>query len=90
MEERIRDFVDFARYATDMIVLMEGDRRATQEAMRRLEESMRRLEESMRRLEESTRRLDGNANRRDEVMQRLLQSVAVMQAEIVRIDETHS
>ena len=83
MEERIRDFVDFARYATDMIVLMEGDRLATQEAMRRLEESMRRLEESMRRLDE-------NAARRDEVMQRMLQSVAVMQAEIVRIDETHS
>ena len=76
MEERIRDFVDFARYATDMIVLMEGDRLATQEAMRRLEESMRRLDE--------------NAARRDEVMQRMLQSVAVMQAEIVRIDETHS
>ena len=44
----------------------------------------------MRRLEESMRRLDENAARRDEVMQRMLQSVAVMQAEIVRIDETHS
>ena len=68
MEERIRNFEDFARYATDMIVLMEVDRLATQEAMRRLEESMQRLNE--------------NAVRRDEVMQRMLQSVAVMHPEI--------
>ncbi len=83
MEERIRNFEDFTRYATHMIVLMEEDRLATQEAIRRQGESMRRLDESIQRLDE-------NAVRRDEVMQLMLQAVAVIQADVVRIDETHS
>ena len=83
MEERIRNIEDFTQYATEMIILMEEDRRAMREAIRRLEESVRRLEES-------TQRLDENADRRDELMQRLLQTVAVIQADIVRIDETRS
>ncbi len=41
------------------------------------------MEASLRRVEESQRR-------RDELLQELLQTVAVIQAEIVRIDETHS
>ena len=40
------------------------------------------IEVSLPRVEESQRR-------RDELLQQLLQVVAVMQAEIVRIDETH-
>jgi uncharacterized protein YigA (DUF484 family) len=76
MEERIRNIEDFTQYATEMIILMEEDRRAMREAIRRLEESVRRLDE--------------NADRRDELMQRILQTVAVIQADIVRIDETRS
>jgi uncharacterized protein YigA (DUF484 family) len=76
MEDRIRNIEDFTQYATEMIILMEEDRRAMREAIRRLEESVRRLDE--------------NADRRDELMQRILQTVAVIQADIVRIDETRS
>ena len=47
------------------------------------EESIRLSEERLRLVEESQRR-------RDELLQRMAQTVAVMQAEIVRIDETHS
>ena len=40
--------------------------------------------------EESLRLLEASHRRRDELLQRMAQTVAVMQAEIVRIDETHS
>ena len=69
MEERIRNIEEFAQYATEMIVLMEEDRRATREAIRRLDE---------------------NSARRDELLQRILRTVAVMQADIIRIDESRS
>ena len=69
MEERIRNSEDFAHYATEIIVLMEEDRRATREAIRRLGE---------------------NSVRRDELLQRILHTVAVMRADIIRIDESRS
>ena len=48
------------------------------------------LEESIRISEESLRLVEESQRRRDELLQRMAQTVAVMQAEIVRIDETHS
>jgi peptidoglycan hydrolase CwlO-like protein len=88
MEERIRNIEEFAQYATDMIVIMDEDQRAMRASLRRLRESVERLEESMQRTEESMQRLEENEARRDEVLQRMLQAVAVIQADIVRIDET--
>ncbi len=40
--------------------------------------------------EEWQRRTEEGQRVRDELLQQLLQAVAVMQADIVRIDETHS
>jgi hypothetical protein len=48
------------------------------------------MERSLRRLEESQRVIEESQRRRDEMLQQLLQAVAVIQADIVRIDETHS
>ena len=48
------------------------------------------LEESIRISEERLRLVEESQRRRDELLQRMAQTVAVMQAEIVRIDETHS
>ncbi len=67
MQERLRRYDEFARYATEMIVLMEEDRR---------------------RMNETIRRLDENDERREEIMKGLLQTVTLMQADIVRLDET--
>ncbi len=41
-------------------------------------------------MEESQQRIEASQRRRDELIQQMLQAVAVIQAEIVRIDETHS
>ena len=67
MQERLRRYDEFARYATEMIVLMEEDRR---------------------RINETIRRLDENDERREEIMKGLLQTVTLMPADIVRLDET--
>ena len=76
MEDRIRRLEDFAQIATTLAVEMES-------AQRRMEAAQLRMEESQRQMEESQRR-------RDELLQQMLQAVAVIQADIVRIDETHS
>ncbi len=76
MEERIRNLENFAQLSARMTELIES--------------SQRRMEERQRRMEEDNRRMEDDQRRRDDLMQQILQSVAVMQAEIVRIDETHS
>ena len=48
------------------------------------------MEEDQRRMEEDQRRMEEAQRRRDELLQRMLQAVAAIQADIVRIDETHS
>ena len=56
-------------------MLMEEDRKKTDEVLRRLTESMAQLGD--------------NDQRREQAMNGLLKAVAVIQADIVRIDETH-
>lgn len=75
MQDRMRNVEEFARYATDMIVLMDEDQQRTNEALERLNEAVQQLRES--------------SGRRDETLQRMLQAMAVIQADIVRIDQTH-
>ena len=43
-----------------------------------------------REMEQSQQRIEASQRRRDELLQQLVQAVAVMQAEIVRIDKTLS
>ncbi len=74
MEERLRKVEGFALISAEIHRLME-------ESQRRMEESQRRMEESQRRMEESQRQ-------RDEVMDRMAHAIVLIQADIVRIDET--
>ena len=64
--------------------------RQSEEWQRRSEEWQRRSEEWQRRSEEWQRQADEGRGERDTLLQQLLQSVALMQADIVRIDETHA
>ena len=97
MEERMRNMEEFARYAADMIVMINEDQRRMSETIRRmagtvrqLAESVQQLAESVQQLAESVQEMDAAARRRDELLQQMLQAVAVIQADIVRIDETHT
>ena len=75
MQERLKAFEEFSKFVTEMILLMEEDRKKTDEVLRRLTESMAQLGD--------------NDQRREQAMNGLLKAVAVIQADIVRIDETH-
>jgi len=55
-----------------------------------LNEHMDAMDERQRQVEENQRRAEERQRERDELLQQLLQAVGVMQADIVRIDETHS
>ena len=61
-----------------------------QERIRNLENFAQIATQWAQEMEESQQRIDASQRRRDGLMQQLLQAVAVMQADIVRIDETHS
>ena len=61
-----------------------------QERIRALEDFAQIAVQWAQEIEQSQLRIEASQRRRDELMQQLLQAVAVMQAEIVRIDETHS
>ena len=58
--------------------------------MNAMDERQRQAEEWQRQSEEQQRLAEERQRERDELLQQIVQAVAVMQADIVRIDETHS
>ena len=83
MEERMRNMEEFARYTADMLAMIDEDQR-------RIAESIRQVIESVQQITESMQQMDAAAERRAELLQRVVQAVTVIQADIVRIDETHT
>ena len=69
MQERLRRYDEFARYATEMIVLMEEDRRRMNEAIRRLDENDERREEIMKGLLQTVTPMQADIVRLDETRQ---------------------
>ena len=57
---------------------------------RRIMENIRQIEEDLRQVDENQHLIAESQQRRDELLQQVLQALAVMQADIVRIDETHT
>ena len=74
MEERIRNLERFSLISVEIHRLME-------ESQRHMEEHQRHMDESLRRVQESQRQ-------RDDLMDRMAKAIALIQADIVRIDET--
>ena len=57
---------------------------------RQIEENLRRNEENWRRMEQNNLRLEEQMQESRDLLQQILQTVALMQADIVRIDETRA
>ena len=76
MEDRISNLQSFAQLSMTMLRIMNEHMDAMDERQRQAEENQRQAEERQR--------------ERDALLNQLVQAVAVMQADIVRIDETHS
>ena len=83
MEDRISSLESLTQLSISMLRIMNDHMDAMDERQRQAEEWQRQAEENQRQAEERQRE-------RDALLQQLLQTVAVMQADIVRIDETHS
>lgn len=64
--------------------------RILNEHMNAMDERQRQAEERQRQAEEQQLLAAERQRERDELLQQMLQAVAVMQADIVRIDETHT
>ena len=76
MEDRISSLESFAQMSATMA--------------RIINEHMNVMDERQRQAEERQRQAEVRQRERDELLQQILQAVAVMQADIVRIDETRS
>ncbi len=83
MEDRISSLESMAQLSITMTRILNEHMNAMDERQRQAEEWQRQSEEQQRLAEERQRE-------RDELLQQIVQAVAVMQADIVRIDETHS
>ncbi len=83
MEDRISSLESMAQLPITMTRILNEHMNAMDERQRQAEEWQRQSEEQQRLAEERQRE-------RDELLQQIVQAVAVMQADIVRIDETHS
>ena len=69
---------------------IESNQRQIEANLRQIDANQRQIEENNRRIEQDNVLLDAKIQESRELLDQLLQSVAVMQADIVRIDETHA
>ena len=76
MEDRISSLESLAQLSISMTRILNDHMDAMDERQRQAEEQQRLAEERQQ--------------ERNELLQQLLQAVAVLQADVVRIDETHS
>ena len=83
MEDRISSLESFAQMSATLT-------RIINDHMNLMDDRQRESEEWQRRAEEWQRQTEVRQRERDELLELLLQTVAVMQADIVRIDETHA
>ena len=83
MEDRISSLESFSQMHLAMT-------RIINEHMNLVDDRLRQFEEWQRQAEEWQRRSDESRRERDALLQQLLQAVTLLQADIVRIDETRS
>ncbi len=83
MQDRIRALEEFEQISTTLSLQVEASQRRMSARQARMEEWQRQAEEDQQLAEESLHRIS-------ELVQQLVQAVAVMQADIVRIDQASS
>ena len=83
MEDRISRLESLNQLSVNMT-------RIIMDHMDAMDERQRQNEEWLRQVEERQRQAEERQIQRDQLLQQMLHTVAVMQADIVRIDETHS
>ena len=97
MEQRVEQLETIAQLQIRWARLMEQQAgrvdvqaRRTEEQARWTEEQARRTEEQARWTEEQSGLMEQNAKERGEIMNQLLARVGLLEADVARIDATHS
>ena len=90
MEDRISSLESIAQMSATMIRIMNEHVNLMDDRQRETDQWQRQTEQWQQRAEQWQRQAEVRQRERDELVQQLLQTVAVMQADIVRIDETPS
>ncbi len=104
MQERVRNLEILMELSANLVQEMAQAQQRMDESQRQMRDNHRRMAENhlriienIRQIEEDIQQFDENQHliaesqrRRDELLQQVLQALAVMQADIVRIDETHT
>ena len=88
MEERIKALEDFSQISTALAIQVESSQRRMSARQARMEERQRQMVERLRQIEEDQQLADESQRRTAELVQQLVQAAAIIQAEIIRIDET--
>ena len=88
MEDRLSDLEDFAVLSMRLHRMAEANRQQLILNQRLAEEDQRQAEERQRRAEERLRQLEESQQQVQELLARMAQVVALIQADIVRLDET--
>ncbi len=90
MEERIVHLENLAQISATLFRIVEEHASSMEERQRQAEERQRQAEDWQRQAEDWQRQTEVGQRYRDELLQQLLQATAVLQADIVRLDETYS
>jgi erythromycin esterase-like protein len=90
MEDRISSLESIARMSATLTRIMNEHMDAMDERQQQTEQWQRQAEQWQRQAEQWQRQAEERQRQRNELLQQLLQAVVVMQADIVRIDETHT
>ena len=88
MEDRIRDLEDYALISLELHRMAEDRRQQVIANQRQAQEDQRQAEERQRRAEERLLQMEESHQEIQELLSRLTQTVAIMQADIVRLDES--
>jgi peptidoglycan hydrolase CwlO-like protein len=89
MQDRIDNLENLMRLYADFAEQMAATQERLDASQRRMSQNQQRIAENLQQIAENQQYLDESQRRTGDLIQQILQAVAVMQADIVRIDETH-
>ena len=90
MDSRLSNIEAISRLHESLMQEMVEAQEVLDDSQRQMAENQARIAENLVRIGENQRFLDDSRRRTNELIQQNLQAVAVMQADIVRIDESRS
>ena len=90
MQDRVRNLEMIAELQSRVTEMLQQRHVWMAESQRRMAENQRRIAENLREIHEDLQQLQETEEEHAALTQQLAQAVALLQADVVRIDETHN